>query len=199
MEKKNTGMGIAGFVLGIIAIVFCFIPYVNVISYILGFIALIFAIISLVSKKSKNSLPIASIIIVIIAFFVASTMNSATTTAIKETSKELDKITGDSTEEVLKEDVNVTLGDLKINQDEYGFYDTVMEVTIKNITDKKKSYSFHIEAVDSEGQRIDDAYVIVNDLGAGQTTVEKAFEYIEDEKIDSMRTATFKIVEASAN
>ena len=198
MEKKNTGLGIAGLVLGIIAVVFCFVPYVNVISYVMGFLALIFGIISLINKKSKKALPIAAIVLTIIAFFIASTMNSATTKAINDTSKELDKITGDSTEEVLKKEANVTLGELKISQDEYGLIESEMVVTVKNITDKKKSYNFHIEAVDSTGHRIKDDYVYVNDLGPGQTTTEKIFEYIEDEKLSAMKNATFKIVEASA-
>lgn len=198
MEKKNTGLGIAGFVLSIIGIVFCFIPYINVISFVMGFIALVFGIISLISKKSKNGLPIAAVILAIISFIIASTMNSATTDALKETSKELDKITGNSTEEVLKNDVQVTLGKLEITKDKYGFTDSQLVVTVKNITDKKKSYNIHIEAVDSNGQRINDGYVLVNDLGPGQTTTEKIFEYIEEDKVEAMKNATFKIVEASA-
>lgn len=198
MEKKNTGLGIAGFVLSIVGIIFCFIPYINVISYIMGFLALIFGIISLTSKKSKNGLPIASIVLAIIAFLIASTMNSATTEALKETSENLDKIAGNSTEEVLKKDVEVTLGDLEISTDEYGLTDSKMVVTVKNISNGKKSYSIHIEAVDNEGQRIDEDYVMVNDLGPGQITTEKIFEYIEKEKLEAMQSATFKIIEASA-
>ena len=72
-----------------------------------------------------------------------------------------------------------------------------MVVTVKNITKNKKSYSFHIEAVDSNGQRINEDYVYVNDLAAGQSTSEKIFTYIEDEKIEAMKNAKFKIVEAS--
>lgn len=198
MKKKNTGLGIAGFVLSIVGIIFCFIPYINVISYIMGFLALIFGIISLTSKKSKNGLPIASIVLAIIAFLIASTMNSATTEALKETSENLDKIAGNSTEEVLKKDVEVTLGDLEISTDEYGLIDSKMVVTVKNISNSKKSYSIHIEAVDNEGQRIDEDYVMVNDLGPGQITTEKIFEYIEKEKLEAMQSATFKIIEASA-
>ena len=198
MEKKNTGLGIAGFVLSVVGIIFCFIPYINVISYIMGFLALIFGIISLTSKKSKNGLPIASIVLAIIAFLIASTMNSATTEALKETSENLDKIAGNSTEEVLKKDVEVTLGDLEISTDEYGLIDSKMVVTVKNISNSKKSYSIHIEAVDNEGQRIDEDYVMVNDLGPGQITTEKIFEYIEKEKLEAMQSATFKIIEASA-
>ena len=73
-----------------------------------------------------------------------------------------------------------------------------MVVTVKNITDKKKSYSFHIEAVDANGNRIDEDYVYANDLNAGQTQNFEIFTYIEDSKIDGMKAATFKIIEASA-
>lgn len=197
MERKNTGLGIAALVLSIIAVVFCFIPYINVISYIMGFLAVIFGIVSLISKKAKKGLPVAALILAIIAIFFASSMNNATTKAIKDTSKELDKITGNSTEEVLKKDVELTLGSLEITTKEYGFTETQLVVTIKNITDKQKSYNFHIEAVDNTGHRIDEDYIYVNDLGAGQTTTEKIFTYIEDEKLEAMRNATFKVIEAS--
>ena len=197
MEKKNTGLSIAGFVLSVIAVVFCFIPIINFISYVLGVLAIIFAIISLIKKSTKKGLPIAAIILTIVAFVFASNINKATGEALDKASKDLDKLAGSSTEKVLKEDAEVTLGNLEIVEGEYGWNDTKMVVTVKNITNEKKSYSFHIEAIDSSGQRIDDGYVIVNDLRPGQTTTEEIFTYIESEKLDDMRNATFKIVEAS--
>ena len=180
MEKRNTGLSIAGLVLGIIAIVFSFIPYINVISYITGILALIFGIVALVSKNSKKGLPIAAIILAIITFFIASNMNGAANKAIKDTSKELDKATGSSTEEVLKKDVQVTLGKFEATTDEYGITESQLVVTVKNITSKKQSYDFHIEAVDSSGKRVADDYVIINDLGPGQTTTEKIFKLVEN-------------------
>ena len=197
MEKKNTGLSIAGFVLSVISVVFCFIPIINFISYVLGVLAIIFAIISLIKKSTKKGLPIAAIILTIVAFVFASNINKATGEALDKASKDLDKLAGSSTEKVLKEDAEVTLGNLEIVEGEYGWNDTKMVVTVKNITNEKKSYSFHIEAIDSSGQRIDDGYVIVNDLRPGQTTTEEIFTYIESEKLDDMRNATFKIVEAS--
>ena len=107
-------------------------------------------------------------------------------------------MTGNSTDEVLKNDVNVTLGKLKISKDKYGFIDSEMVVTIKNITKEKKSYSIHIEAVDSNGKRIDDDYVYASDLGPGQSQDFKAFTYVEKSKVNDMKSATFKIVTASA-
>ncbi len=51
-EKKENGLAIAGLVLGIIAIVFSVVPFVNIFSCIMGLLALIFSIISLIKKRS---------------------------------------------------------------------------------------------------------------------------------------------------
>lgn len=197
MEKKSSGSAIASLVLSIISIVVCFIPFINFVSYIFGVIALILAIVA-ICKKSSKGLAIASIILVVIALFIATNINNATSNAINEAGKELDKTLGNSTEEVLKNDVEVNLGSLSITTDEYGLIDTEMQATVKNITDKKLSYSFHVEAVDASGNRIEEDYIYVSDLGPGQTTTEKIFTFISSDKIDAMRNATFKIIEASA-
>ena len=55
-EKKEgkSGLGIAGFVIGVIAIVFSFIPIVNNIAFFIGLIAVIFGIIGAITHKSKG-------------------------------------------------------------------------------------------------------------------------------------------------
>ena len=198
VEKKNSsGLATAGMVLGIIGVVLSFIPIINNIAFFIGILALIFGIIGIVKKAGKGK-AIAGIVLGILSIVITLAMQSAVSDAIDETSKELDKITGNSTEEVLKTEVNVTLGDLQISKDEYGLTDSKMVVTVKNITDKSKSYSFHIEAVDANGNRINEDYVYANDLSAGQTQNFEIFTYIEDSKIDAMKAATFNIIEASA-
>ena len=198
VEKKNSsGLAAAGMVLGIIGVVLSFIPIINNIAFFIGILALIFGIIGIVKKAGKGK-AIAGIVLGILSIAITLAMQSAVSDSIDETSKELDKITGNSTEEVLKTEVNVTLGDLQISKDEYGLTDSKMVVTVKNITDKKKSYSLHIEAVDANGNRIHEDYVYANDLSAGQTQNFEIFTYIEDSKIDGMKAATFKIIEASA-
>ncbi|MDD6388569.1 MAG: FxLYD domain-containing protein, partial [Bacilli bacterium] len=187
----------AGMVLGIIGVVLSFIPIINNIAFFIGILALIFGIIGIVKKAGKGK-AIAGIVLGILSIAITLAMQSAVSDSIDETSKELDKITGNSTEEVLKTEVNVTLGDLQISKDEYGLTDSKMVVTVKNITDKKKSYSLHIEAVDANGNRIHEDYVYANDLSAGQTQNFEIFTYIEDSKIDAMKAATFNIIEASA-
>ena len=71
-------------------------------------------------------------------------------------------------------------------------------MTVKNKTSEKKSYNFHIEALDSNGSRIGEDYVYANDLNAGQSQNFEIFTYISSDKLDAMKNATFKIVEASA-
>ena len=195
--KNSSGLATAGMVLGIIGVVLSFIPIINNIAFFIGILALIFGIIGIVKKAGKGK-AIAGIVLGILSIAITLAMQSAVSDSIDETSKELDKITGNSTEEVLKTEVNVTLGDLQISKDEYGLTDSKMVVTVKNITDKKKSYSLHIEAVDANGNRIGEDYVYANDLSAGQTQNFEIFTYIEDSKIDGMKAATFKIIEASA-
>ncbi|MGN1391536.1 MAG: hypothetical protein ACI4WQ_06045, partial [Sharpea porci] len=171
MEEKNvnkSGFAVAALVLGIVGIVFSFIPIINNGAFVLGVLAAIFGIISLAKKASKGK-AIAGLVLGILAIVITLVMQSAFSSALDDTSKKLDKAAGNSTNEVLKKEVNVTLGAFEANKDEYGIVSTKLPVTVKNITDKKHSYSIHIEAVDANGKRIADDYVNVNDLGGNQS------------------------------
>lgn len=195
--KKKSGIATAGLVLGIIGIVLSFIPIINNLAFVLGILALIFGIVSILKKTSKGK-SIASIILGILAIVITIGIQNSVSNAIDDVTKELDKATGNSTEEVLKNDVNVSLGNFTVSKDELGLEDTKLVVTVKNISKSKKSFSIHIEAVDSEGKRIEDDYVYANDLNSGQTQDFEIFNLIQSDKVDSMKKATFKIVEVSA-
>ena len=195
--NKKSGLATAGLILGIIGTALSFIPIINNAAFVIGIFALIFGIIALIKKETKGK-TIASIILGIAAISITLLMQQAASNAIDEVSKEIDKITGDNTEEVLNKDVDITLGNFIATTDEYGFTNTKLVVTVKNTTDSKKSYSIHIEAVDADGKRIEDDYVYANDLTAGQTQDFEIFNLVQDEKVDLLKNATFKIVEASA-
>lgn len=189
-EVKKSGLATASLVLGIVGIALSFIPIINNAAFILGVFAVILGIIPFIKKASRGK-AIAGLILGVLAIFITLSLQS-------EWGNELDKNFGNSTEEVLAEDVNVTLGSFVATTDEYGLTDTKLVVTVKNITDEQKSYSFHIEAVDTEGKRIDDDYVYVNDLSAGQSQDFEAFTYVESDKIEAMKVASFNIIEASS-
>lgn len=186
-------MAIASLILGILALGGSFIPFINNASIIFGIIGAILAIISLVKKKSKG-MAIAGLILSVLAVIISFSLQDQWGKNLDELSNDLD---GGNTEKILKNDVDVKLGDFQVTTDEYGFSETKLVVTVTNKAKEKKSYDIKIEAVDSDGNRILDDNVYANSLGAGQTQEFKIFEYIEDEKLEAMKKATFKIVEVS--
>lgn len=196
MEKKKSGFGTASLVLGIIGVCTSFIPIVNNVSFILGLIGAIFAIISLIKKASKGQ-AVAGIILCILAMVITLSAQKALGDGLNEVSSNFDKATGNSTEEILANDVDVQLGNFEVNKGEYGLTETKLTIKVTNKTNDKKSFSFHIEAVDSDGSRIKEDYVYANDLGSGQSQNFDIFTYVSSDKIDAMQEATFKIVEAS--
>lgn len=195
-QTKKSGFATASLVLGIIGICTSFIPIVNNLSFILGLIGVIFAIISLIKKASKGQ-AIAGLILCILAIVITVNSQKTLSDSLNEVSANLDKATGASTEEILANDVNVELGNFEVIKGSYGITDTKLTVKVTNKTTEKRSFSFHIEAVDSTGSRINEDYVYANDLAAGQSQSFDIFTLITSDKINTMKNATFKIIEAS--
>lgn len=195
METKKSGLATAGLVLGIIGICTSFIPIINNASFVLGILSVIFGIISLVKKASKGK-AIAALILGVLAVVITLSLQSSWSDSLDELSNELDTMTGENTEEVLK-NVEVNIGNFEVITDKYGFTETKLTVKVTNKTNEKKSFNFDIEAVASDGSRIDTDYIYANDLAAGQSQSFDLFEYVEDEKLQDMKSATFKIIEAS--
>lgn len=195
METKKSGLATAGLVLGIIGICTSFIPIINNASFVLGILSVIFGIISLVKKASKGK-AIAALILGVLAVVITLSLQSSWSDSLDELSNELDNMSGENTEEVLK-NAEVSIGKFEVVTDEYGFTETKLTVKVTNKTNEKKSFNFDIEAVASDGSRIDTDYIYANDLAAGQSQSFDLFEYVEDEKLQDMKSATFKIIEAS--
>ncbi len=197
--KKKSGLAIAGLVLGIIGIIFSFIPIINNIAFFLGALSIIFGIIPLITKKSI-AMSITALILGILSIIITINVQSATVKVIDEVlsdfSEEVDTITGGNTDDVIENYVDIKIGNFTV--DTTGFLDeTSLKVTVKNKADEKKSFSIQIEAVDKDGKRIDSDYVYANDLRAGQSQDFKIFELIESDKINDFKNATFNVVEAS--
>lgn len=195
-EKKKNGLATVGLVLGIIGVCTSFIPIINNIAFVLGLIGAIFGIIALTKKTNKGQ-AIAGIILCILAAVITINSQKALSNSLNEVSSTLDKATGSSTEEVLKNDVNVELGKFEAIKDSYGLTDTKLTVRVTNKTSEKKSFNLHIEAVDASGARINEDYVFANDLASGQSQSFDIFTLVTSDKIEAMQNATFKIVEAS--
>ena len=195
-EEKKTGFSVASMVLGIIGICLSFIPIVNNVSFILGVLSVIFAIVSLV-KKSGKAKAIVGLILGILSVVITLSLQNSWSKSLDDVGKDLDNMTGDNTEEILKKDVDVNIGKLNVTTDEYGYSDSELVVTVTNKSKENKSFTIHIEAVDNTGKRIDDDYVYANDLNSGQTQDFKIFTLVSSEKLEQMKSAEFKIIDVS--
>ena len=182
---------IVGLILGIIALVLSAMPIINNFAFILGIVGLIFGIVGVVGtrdkKKSGKGIAIASVL-------ASQAVYSA---ALDEAGAQLDKATGDATEEILGSEVDVTLGDLTMKKGSYGTIESSMPITVKNLTDESHSYQIQVEAINASGDRITQDYAYVTDLGAGQSQTVKAFTYISSDEYDAMKKATGKLVSVS--
>lgn len=199
-EKKKSGFATAGLVLGIIGVCTSFIPIVNNLSFILGLIGILFGIVSLIKKASKKTAIAAIIVCVLAMYFTVSSQKSLSDSiddAFNEVSNSLDTMTGENTEDVLKNDLDVELGKFKVEEGEYGINETKLNVKVTNKKDEKVSGDIQVEAVDKDGNRIMNDYVYFNDLGAGQSQSFDIFTYIPEEDLSKVKKAEFKIVSAS--
>lgn len=194
-ETKKSGLATAGLVLGIVGVCTSFIPIINNLSFVMGILAVIFGIIALAKKSNKGKV-IASIILGVLAVVITLNMQKAVSDSLDTVSKELDKATGNSTEEILANDVDVSFGKLDITTS-YGYSDAKLPVTVKNKNSETKSFNIHVEAIDTNGSRIAEDYVYANSLSSGQTQTFEIFTLVTSDKIDALKNATFKIVEVS--
>lgn len=199
VEKKKSGFGTASLVLGIIGLCTSFIPIVNNLSFILALIGILFAIVSLIKKASKK-MAIAGIIICVITCYATVKAQEATVNAINDAFGEVESsfndATGDNTEEIAKNNCDVSFGTIEVSTS-YGYSEAKLPVTITNIGSESKSFTVQIEALDENGTRIETDTVYVSNLGAGQSAIENAFTLTSSDTAKQLKSATFNVVSIS--
>ncbi|WP_149483064.1 hypothetical protein [Mycolicibacterium sp. P1-18] len=108
----------------------------------------------------------------------------------------LESMSGGQTQQILDEDLDVTLGAFDMDTSEYSSRGT-LPVTVKNKGDKRATFTVRIEAVTDSGERITDASVFANDLGPGQSYTDDLSFFVDDDKKRDLSHATFHIVSVS--
>ena len=103
-------------------------------------------------------------------------------------------ILNNNTDEILKNDLDVTFGKFKVSGDEE-LADTSLDVTVKNKSAKKCSFFITIEAIDDQGRRIDSDIVSVNSLRPEQEAKLTAFEFVEEKLINQFKKAHFRVLD----
>lgn len=204
-NKPKSGFAIAALVLGIVAAATSFMPIINNASFFIALIGLILAIVAIAGiRKGKNSgkgLAVAGLVLSIVAGLLVLGTQAFYSAVLNETvdqsTQQLNKMTGDATDDILGVDVEVTIGDYSINKDQYGLVKSGLPITVKNLLNEPASFWINIEAVDANGSRINDDTVIVNDLGAGQSTKLEAFAFVSSDDYEAMKNASFNIISVS--
>lgn len=150
-------------------------------------VGVIFGIIAIVGvKKGKYAglgISIAVLVVSLVGGAVVLGSQALYSSAIDSASKSLDKITGDATDELLGNEVNVEFGDFTVSKDSSGITKTSLPVTVTNLADISKSYNIQVEALDASGSRITTDYVYASKLGAGQSQKLDAFTLVTSDNI----------------
>ena len=204
-NKPRSGFAIAALVLGIVAAATSFMPIINNASFFIALIGLILAIVAIAGiRKGRNSgkgLAVAGLVLSIVAgLLVLGTQafySAVLDEAVDQSTQQLNKMTGDATDDILGVDVEVTIGDYSISKDQYGLVKSGLPVMVKNLLNEPSSFWINIEAVDANGSRINDDTVIINDLGAGQSTKLDAFAFVSSDDYEAMKNASFNIISVS--
>ena len=91
-------------------------------------------------------------------------------------------------------DFDVEFGEFKVSNNGYT-YDTSLEVTVTNKSEKQKSFFITIEAIDEDGTRLGTDMIMADRLNSNQKIKLEAFEYVPQEKIEQYKLATFRVLE----
>lgn len=105
-----------------------------------------------------------------------------------------DVYVNETIDEILEEYVDVSFEEFKITNNRY-FDETSLDITVKNKADRRFTYYITIEAIDAKGARIETDIIYAGRLASEQKIYLKAFEYIDQDKLDQFRYATLIILE----
>ena len=177
-EEKKRGskaFAIVALVMGIIAIVFSFVPILNVFSYILAVVGIVFGIIGIV-KKSVLPMAIIGLVLSAVSIICATMINAGTASVINEAFEEAGISTSTSKNPILGSKKTAGLGDtikfdgLEITLDTNYTFDTVknqfselngrsvikLGATVKNVSNENNSLNmFYYDLFGPSGVELD--------------------------------------------
>ncbi|WP_295049951.1 zinc-ribbon domain-containing protein [Ruminococcus sp.] len=137
---------------------------------------------------------LAIIFVILYVVFAASLFNNISNNISNNIPAIGDVFSEETTDKILEKDVDVSFGEFKVTNNGY-YSETSLDITVKNKAEEQCTYYITIEAVDANGARIDTDMIYADRLGAGQEIYLKAFEYVDQEKLNQFKNATFKVLE----
>lgn len=162
-EKRQSALGITSMILGIIAIIISFVPFLNIISLPTAVVAIVFGIITVIRTSVKKAFAISGIILSVLAIVIAFSITIFAINMLDKSGKELDRIAKESLE---RTKLDVTNVELKIDENS-----TKVTGKIKNISgEKKEVITIVVPVVDKDtGKLIIDLYGVSRNLDVNGT------------------------------
>lgn len=196
MENKKVALAIVSLILGVVGLVFSFIPILNNMSFVMGIIGIVFGVVAFLTHN-KRGLTIAGVIACILSCGITLALQASWSKSIDEINQSLDDATGENTDDILGRDVDVQIGAFTSQSDAYGISSTELPVTVVNLLNESASFTVQIEAVNPDGSRLATDYVYANNLGAGQSMNEKVFTFISSDEIEAYQNASYQVIEVT--
>ncbi|MDK9656091.1 hypothetical protein [Propionibacterium freudenreichii] len=192
-------------VLGIIAVVAALVPNAGpAMAMLLGLAALVLGIVGLVKNHGWRA--IASMTLGVVALVVAVVMTVAVYGPLKDAAASAASAANSilasanagqpapsadaETQRALKNQLRVWFGNFTPGTESDW---SSVPVTVTNISQQRESYSISISAVNANGTEVEADSIYIPNLEAGQSTAKTAFKYIDTDKMDAMKSATYTI------
>ena len=184
-EKRQSALGITSMILGIIAIIISFVPFLNIISLPTAIIAIVFGIITVIRTSVKKAFAISGIILSVLAIVIAFSITIFAINMLDKSGKELDRIAKESLE---RTKIDVTNVELKIDENS-----TKVTGKIKNISgEKKEVITIVVPVVDKDtGKLIIDLYGVSRNLDVNGTW---DFEVVSNQAVKNAKVDEKNII-----
>lgn len=210
---SSTGtMAIVGFVLAILGFLGSWIPFVNIFAAVMGIAGVVLGFVGLSQAKrgrSGKGFSIAAIVLGVVSVLVtilvwvlfviaANEASSQYEQSLAEIQEDSDRALGESTDEILANDLEVEVGTFEGTADEFGWVESALPVTLTNTSDEPLTFDLDIDAVAADGTVVESDFAYTDELAPGESTTVETFDFIDSENLEAMRTATFEVTRVSA-
>lgn len=197
--KKGKGLALTALLVGILGTCLGLLPVVGMLAAPIAVLGLGFGVVAVVGSirgvREGRAGAIAGTLLCVLALILGSFWIVVILSSFQDRGDSRKSITGQDTDEILRNDLDVQLGQFVFDSDPGK--PGKMVVTLRNKSNKSQSFSVEVEALDANGHRIADDTAFVDVLAPSEVTQRDMFVSVARDRYDAMKKATFKIVEAS--
>lgn len=176
-----------GLLLAVVALVLSLIPLTNDFGLWIAVLAVALELFGIFKKDGKmpQKMLIISVVVLVVAIASVAIQNIYEQSLIDH---KMYLQSGEATEEILKGDLKVSIGE---------WTNEGLEVTLENKNSENKGYNVLIEAKDENGSQIVNEMISVGGIAPGKKIDITIFARLTDAQKESMKNAKFDVVSVS--